>query len=111
MKIDVRVRGLPADAVLSGAIASLAQAHLGAFGADVFSVHVRLTDVKGPDVSASVTLYGPRIGAVTIDGHHQRPTVAVAAALERMEQVVRRDLRRMRSDDHDVVMRATVMAR
>lgn len=115
MKTDIRVRGLAPEAVLADAIASLAHAHLGRFGADVFSVHVRLTDVNGPrggvDMLASITVYGPRIGAVTIDDVHQAPRVAVASALERMEQVVQRDLSRLRSFRPGRVGASLAMAR
>jgi hypothetical protein len=101
MKTDVQVHGRAAKGVVTGGLVSLAERHLDRFGADVFSVSIRLTDMNGPrggrDMLASVTVHGPRIGTVTIEDLHESPTVAVAHALERMEQVVQRDLDRLRS--------------
>ena len=100
MKSDVHVHGRAAEGVVASALVSLTHAHLARFGADVFSVYVRLTDVNGPrggmDILASVTVHGPRIGTVTIEHVHEAPTIAVACAMERMEQVVQRDLSRLR---------------
>lgn len=101
MKKDVQVHGRVAEAVNMEVLASMAEAHLSRFGADVFSVSIRLTDVNGPrggrDMLASVTAHGPRIGTVTIEDLHEAPRVAVASALERMERAVQRDLDRLRS--------------
>ncbi len=99
--VDVQVHGRAAEGVNTGALSAMAEAHLSRFGADVFSVYIRLTDVNGPrggrDMLASVTVHGPRIGTVTVEDLHETPRVAVANALERMEQAVQRDLDRLRS--------------
>ncbi len=100
MKTDIRVRGLTPEAVVVDDIVALAHAHLAHFGSEVFSVHVRVTDVYGPrggkDMQAAITVQGPRIGALTVEDLHENPTIAVACALERLEQVVQRDIKRLR---------------
>jgi len=100
MKTDIRICGLMPEAVVAADIVALAHAHLAHFGSDVFSVHVRVTDVYGPrggkDLQAAITVQGPRIGALTVEDLHENPTIAVACALERLEQVVQRDLKRLR---------------
>ena len=100
MKTDIRVRGLTPEALFAADVVALAHTHMAHFGSEVFSVHVRMTDVYGPrggiDTQAAITVQGPRIGSLTVEDLHENPTIAVACALERLEQVVQRDIKRLR---------------
>ena len=100
MLVDIRVHGQPAQDTVRTEIQAAVQGHLGRFGADVAAVHVRITDVNGPrrgvELHASISVQGPRIGAITVEDLHEAPTLAVTGALDRIEHVVARDLERVR---------------
>lgn len=101
MIVDIRIRGqLPAD-LIRAEILHAVRAHVQRFAAEVVAVHVRVTDMNGPrhglDMHASVSVQGPRIGAVIVEELGASPTLAAASALERLESAVQRDLDRLRT--------------
>lgn len=101
MKIDVRFPGLDASEALRAHVVRRIHFQLSRFDGDVAAVMVRISDVNGPrggaDKRVHVTVRGPVLSPVTIDGLGPDPYAAADVALKRAARTVSRDLARVRA--------------
>ncbi len=100
MKVQVRLRGLDHSPSLVAYAMRRVHQHLSRFGRQVSGVTVRLVDVNGPkggaDKRCQVTVAGPRLGAVHLTETHHDLFAGVDLALDRLAQVIGRNLERAR---------------
>lgn len=101
MLIQVYFKGMDPNEELRFRAHNRMQHYFERFGANVSWVGLTIEDVNGPnkggvDISAQVTIRGPRMSTVAIDEPHQEALAAVELALDRAARVVSRQLERRR---------------
>ncbi len=94
MHVEIRSRRVPVDESLREFVQKRLAFAVGRFSDSLFFARVRFEDVNGPkggvDTICRISLEGPRLGTVVVEGRGQDAGEAAAGALERLSQVVRR---------------------
>lgn len=102
MNIEVRFRGIePSDALRDHASRRI-HSHFSRFDQEITAVLVRISDINGPkggiDKRCQVTVRGPLFGSATLDDLSGDAYSAIDMAVERVGQMVGRELERLSSD-------------
>ena len=105
MKIQIRFRGIESSEALADYTTRRIHQHLSRFGGQVGGVTVRLTDVNGPkggeDKRCQLTVSGPRLRSVNLSETHADVLAAVDLALDRLANVLGRNIEREREPQFD----------
>jgi putative sigma-54 modulation protein len=100
MRVQIRLRGVErAPSTIEYATRRVHQ-HLSRFRGHVSGVTLRISDVNGPkggpDKRCQLTVSGPRLGSVHLSEEHVDVLAGIDRALDRLSQVVGRNLERAR---------------